>query len=235
MQNENYITIQGWMVKELSLSGNELLCYALIYGFSQNEDSVFSGSCKYISEWLNVSRQTTVAVLKKLCEKGLICKVEKTINNIIFYDYKVCKDSLQGVKIFDRVCQNSLQGCQKTLHHIYINNNKDNNNPPLYSPLERVEKKPNEKDKYRDVFEEFWRLYPKQRIGNKQKAYLSYVRVLQEKRASVEQLLSAVKSYACSNEVEKGFAKGCQAWLNDDRFNIDYNSKQSLLDGVDWR
>lgn len=232
MRRENYITIQGWMVKELGLSGNELLCYALIYGFSQNEDSVFSGSCKYISEWLNVSRQTTVAVLKKLCEKGLICKVEKTINNIIFYDYKVCKDSLQGVKNFDRGCQNSLQGCQKTLHHIYINNNKDNNTPLLYSPP-RVEKKPDEKDKYRDVFEEFWKVYPKQRAGNKDKALTTYIRVLKEGRASVEKLLSSVKAYANSEEVKNGYAKGCQAWLNDDRFNVNYSAEQqSYLEDI---
>ena len=35
MKNENYITIQGWMVNELKLTGNDLICYALIYGFTK--------------------------------------------------------------------------------------------------------------------------------------------------------------------------------------------------------
>jgi hypothetical protein len=32
---KNYVTIQGWQVSELKLSGNELIAYALIYGFCQ--------------------------------------------------------------------------------------------------------------------------------------------------------------------------------------------------------
>lgn len=36
IKNENFIAIQGFMVKELGLSGNELIAYALIYGFSQD-------------------------------------------------------------------------------------------------------------------------------------------------------------------------------------------------------
>ena len=35
VKSENYITIQGWMVTELKLKGNELLIYALIFGFTQ--------------------------------------------------------------------------------------------------------------------------------------------------------------------------------------------------------
>lgn len=42
IKNENFIAIQGFMVKELGLSGNELIAYALIYGFSQDNESEFS-------------------------------------------------------------------------------------------------------------------------------------------------------------------------------------------------
>ena len=38
IKNENYVLIQGWMINELKLKGNELLIYALIYGFSQAEN-----------------------------------------------------------------------------------------------------------------------------------------------------------------------------------------------------
>ena len=221
MKRENYITIQGWMVTELGLSGNELLCYALIYGFSQDDGSVFSGSSRYICKWLNLTKPSVLKILKSLCEKGLIEKIQKEVNGCILCDYK---KTLPVVKKLN-------QGGKETLPHIYnIYNNKDNN-PPLYPPFKEEGKK---KDNWGD-FEEFWRLYPKQRIGNKQKAYSSYLRVLKEERASVEKLLSSVKAYADSEEVKNGYAKGCQAWLNDDRFNIDYNSKQSLLEGIDWQ
>lgn len=73
-------------------------------------------------------------------------------------------------------------------------------------------------------FEEFWKYYPKQRAGSKTKAYTSYCRVIKEKRATIETLLASVKKYAISEEVKRGFAKGCAAWLNDDRFNNEYTS-----------
>ena len=38
IKNENYIVIQSWLVNELQLKSNELMIYALIYGFSQAED-----------------------------------------------------------------------------------------------------------------------------------------------------------------------------------------------------
>ena len=39
IQNEKYITIQGWMVNELNLKGNSLIIYSIIYGFSQADAS----------------------------------------------------------------------------------------------------------------------------------------------------------------------------------------------------
>lgn len=51
IKNENFIAIQGFMVKELGLSGNELIAYALIYGFSQDNESEFKGSLNYVAEW----------------------------------------------------------------------------------------------------------------------------------------------------------------------------------------
>lgn len=80
---------------------------------------------------------------------------------------------------------------------------------------------------YISDFEEFWKEYPKQRAGSKDKAYTSYCRVIKEKRATVELLLESVKQYAQSEEVDKGFAKGCAAWLNDDRFNNQYKVEQT--------
>jgi hypothetical protein len=42
--SNNYISIQGWMVEQLGLKGNELLAYALIHGFSQDGKNQFTGS-----------------------------------------------------------------------------------------------------------------------------------------------------------------------------------------------
>lgn len=75
VKNENYVQISGWMVNELNLSGNELLVYALIHGFSQDGKSLFKGSISYIQEWLNCgSKQTVINAIKKLIDKQLIEK-----------------------------------------------------------------------------------------------------------------------------------------------------------------
>jgi DNA-binding Lrp family transcriptional regulator len=85
---DNYINIQGWMITELGLSGNELILYALIYGFSQDGESVFSSGQKYLASALNVSVDTVQNLLKKLIEKELILKIDATYNNVKFYHYK---------------------------------------------------------------------------------------------------------------------------------------------------
>ena len=76
---DNYYAVQGWMVTELGLSGNELAAYAIIYGFSQDGASRFSGSIAYLMEWLGCGRVTAINVLKSLVEKGLVNK--KTVAN----------------------------------------------------------------------------------------------------------------------------------------------------------
>ncbi len=203
VSSQNFIQVQGWMVTELGLSGNELLCYALIYGFSQDGESTFSGSSRYICEWLSVSKQTALTLLSKLCEKGYIEKIEKTINNVLFCEYR---STLPVVKKFDRGGQKIIPPLD---NNIYINN---------INKKETIK----EKRKFTENFETFWKNYPKQRIGSKDKAYTSYCRVLKENRCTEERLLEAVKEYAYSDEVRRGYAKGCAAWLNDDRFNTEY-------------
>ena len=92
--------------------------YALIYGFSQDGCSVFSGSQSYIAETLGISKRAVVDILKKLIEKQLIIKIDKEINNVKLCDYKVNKN-LIPVNNLNRGCKETLQwGCKETLHHI---------------------------------------------------------------------------------------------------------------------
>ena len=74
IENGQYINIQAFMRKELDLGGNELLVYALIYGFSQGGQGKFFGSYKYIADWVGVSEKTAFNVIEKLIAKKLIVK-----------------------------------------------------------------------------------------------------------------------------------------------------------------
>ena len=133
IQNENYITIQGWMVNELNLKGNSLIIYSIIYGFSQTDDCKFTGSANYLAEWCGCSRQTVMTTLNKLVEDKLLIKHEEFRNNVKFCSYSVnltrCKNSLHGdVKKFDMgMSKNLTGGCQNSLHNNIDKNNRNKN------------------------------------------------------------------------------------------------------------
>lgn len=87
VKNEHYITIQEFMVNDLELSGNELIAYALIYGFSQDGESYFKGSLSYVAKWLNCSKATACTILNKLADDGFLEKKEKNVNGVRLCDY----------------------------------------------------------------------------------------------------------------------------------------------------
>lgn len=154
IKNENFIAIQGFMVKELGLTGNELIAYALVYGFSQDDESEFKGSLNYVAEWLNCSRTTAFNLLNKLADDGFIKKTEKTINGVKFCNYSATKpndEELKKIKLRKQIrkekeklersskklntCSKNHNGCSKNLnegvqkvdtHNNNIDNIKDN-------------------------------------------------------------------------------------------------------------
>ena len=58
------------------LSATQKIALALIHGFSQNRQGAFTGDIEYISRWLGSSNRSTIRLLKKLEEMGLIEKME---------------------------------------------------------------------------------------------------------------------------------------------------------------
>ena len=90
VNSENYFVVQGWMLSELGLKNNELLVYAIIYGFSQGGNK-FTGSLQYLCDWTNSGKTSIQNCLKSLREKGLIEKEENTINGVKFCKYYATK------------------------------------------------------------------------------------------------------------------------------------------------
>lgn len=84
---EGFIVIQSFMRSELGLKGNELIIYALIYGFCQSEGHSFHGSRQYISDWTGCSLSTVSNVLAGLVECGLLVKSETIVNGVTFNSY----------------------------------------------------------------------------------------------------------------------------------------------------
>lgn len=93
MINRSNLVCQSWMRTELGLKGEELMTYALIWGFSQDGQSCFYGSFAYVMEWVGCSRRTAIRLLQKLEEKGLIRKWQEDVNGVAHNRYMAVMDN----------------------------------------------------------------------------------------------------------------------------------------------
>ena len=71
---------------------------ALIYGFSQDGSSKFTGSLKYMQKWLQCSRTTAVKTADQLVASGLILKDSETINGVTFNRYSVDLERVKNMR-----------------------------------------------------------------------------------------------------------------------------------------
>ena len=88
MRDNGYIVVMSWMMTSLELNGNDLLAYALIYGYSQDSEGCYFGSLSHTAERLNISRRAAADVLSRLVEKGHLVKKQVVIDGIQRCMYK---------------------------------------------------------------------------------------------------------------------------------------------------
>ena len=168
IKNSNFYVVNGWMVNDLKLTGRELQVYAIIYGFTQDDDTEFSGSLNYIAEWLGTnSRHTVLRAINSLLEKGLITKRQVISKDTTTNYYKTvwpypridsaeiaqggsaktaqggsAKTTQGGVSKRHGVSVETAQGASvETAHNIYISNNISNNIDNLLVKKEKKEEK----------------------------------------------------------------------------------------------
>jgi len=96
--SSNYLVIQGWMSQYLDLSLIELIVLAIIFGFSQDGDSKFTGSLKYLTIWTKSSKSSMQRTLKKLLDKNLILKTSREINGLSLPIYSANLIELEKIK-----------------------------------------------------------------------------------------------------------------------------------------
>lgn len=111
IQDSNYYQVSGWMLNRLGLKGTALQVYAIIYGFSQDGESSFSGSLQYLVDFTGASRSTVVRALKDLVELGYVLKTENLLNGVQLNTYKaVCHFDTPHIKMTRGECQNDMGG-----------------------------------------------------------------------------------------------------------------------------
>ena len=150
IQNDNFVLIQGWMVTELGLKGNDLMIYAIIHGFSHVEGTYFTGSLQYLADWTNSTKSNVRRNLNRLLEQGLLIKEDETINGVKFCKYKAIVPQIGCIQnehgVFNEGCIQNEHGVVKMNTNnidIYTNtsNNINNTNNNLNSIFNNKEKK----------------------------------------------------------------------------------------------
>ncbi len=150
-ESNNYIQLNKWMFR-LNLNGNTLLVFAAIHSFCRDGSSVYSGSIGYLSETLNVSRNTIIKALKDLTSTKLIIKIDNFEGKLSLPRYKTNKeviiDKLIGSAEIARVqklhtpyAETDMDGSAETAHH---NNTSDKNSCKNKSILSENENLSNE-------------------------------------------------------------------------------------------
>ena len=181
------------MVNELSLSGNDLICYAIIYGFSQ-DDNYWEGSQSYLSEWLGISKRATVDILKRLISDGHIVKQEYEVNKVKFCKYKAVVPNFMGSE------ESALGGSEES--------SPDNNSSISKEKKER-DKSLSKKD---ELFEECWKAY--RRKGHKAIAKPYWNKLSEEEK---QRVLPHIKVYVTVRELN--FQQDFERYLKDKTYD----------------
>ena len=88
MKDNSYIVIQAFMLNDLGLKGNELIVYAVIYGFTQDGNHWYYGTRNSLAEWCGATKGTVSNCLKSLMEKGYIRRREVDLYGYVQVQYQ---------------------------------------------------------------------------------------------------------------------------------------------------
>lgn len=84
-----HIKINAFIIEETNLSGNHLLVYSIIRGFTVSKEGIFNNTYSYFTNWLGITRQQVDKIINDLITKGLITKKkESNSRRVMLYAVK---------------------------------------------------------------------------------------------------------------------------------------------------
>ncbi len=91
---DSAVTIHAFMRNELGLTGNDLLAYAVIYGYSQNGTCWYTGTREEIAEWCGASKTTISRCIAKLEQADLIERRHGADGKSSVMDYRAKRNAV---------------------------------------------------------------------------------------------------------------------------------------------
>lgn len=99
---DSYYIVHSWMIEDLGLSKTDLIVFAIIYGFSHDDNSSFHGSVDYLIRMTGAARSTLFRSINRLLESGLILKVDTETASTGLSAYRCDHDKIDSVRFPDR-------------------------------------------------------------------------------------------------------------------------------------
>ncbi len=222
MKDGQWYTISGWMGNRLELRGNDLICFAVIYGFSMDGESQFKGNLNYLTRCMFATRPTALLSLKHLLECNLILKQEELINGKkhCYYATNVIYDEGK----FNVVDSDKEPLTMTSKEPLSVTNKeslpKNNNNKEQYNKEEKRLSNDNQKNKYSEEFEHFWKLYDY--VKGKQKAYAKWNKLSD---ADKQKAVDAIPAYKEDCARCKRDMQHAATYLYNHTFEDDFSAK----------
>lgn len=140
MEDTSYYVVNGFMINQLHLKNTELMVYAIIHSFSQNQNGFYVGSLEEIAKWTNSSKRNAKYIVDSLVDRGLIRKeyfLDQNNTTRCMYQaiggWKYTSTGggntlPQGVEKSDTISQKQEKVEQKEIKYSSFNNNIKENN-----------------------------------------------------------------------------------------------------------
>ena len=200
---DSYCNIQGWMIEDLHLGGNELIVYAVIFGFCRDGSSWYKLSQEYVAKWCGITTRGLRKILKSLEEKGLL---------LIKYHGKGEVSEYKALKPDDDEVEELSSASTGTEFRQYRNSvppveeqSSANTSNNIYNNINNNTKEINKESQLENDFEELWKLYP--RKAGKAKAFKAYK--------------SAIKQGATNEQIKQGILNYIQ-WIKEHKTQAEY-------------
>ena len=183
IKSDNHVCLSGWMINELDLSGNELIVYAVIWGFTQDGNQWCTASQAYIARWANITTRGLRKILDKLEEKGLLIKETNTCKKGLECKYKAIRpDEEEQESDQNTVPIRSEHSSYSNRNTVPIRSEQSSDNNIEDNIEDNIDYKENIKRKseadLEQDFEELWSIYPRKR--GKDGAFKSYKKAIKD-------------------------------------------------------
>lgn len=222
IDNRLYYQVAAWMINDLNLKGQELICYAIIYSLSQLGQGRYLAGLDYLASFMQCSQPTASKALKGLQKRGLIKKEEVTTDTgrrVLYYCSNPDEDEKESYR---GVNKNFIDGVNKKFMDNNINNKEYNNNKKLSNDNQKVE--------YSEDFENFWKLYGYSK--GKQRAYVKWNKLSDTDK---QKAIDAIPAYLEDCARCKRDQQHAATYLFNHTFEDDFSAKpkRALYDPIE--